>query len=85
MNMTGIDRRRATLALPGSGGTAPSIQTPSVQASSVQASSVQTPSVQPPVHSAEELTAGGSTAAISHNGQTYTLRITRAGKLILTK
>lgn len=80
MNMTGIDRRRATLALPGSGGTAPSIQTPSVQASSVQ-----TPSVQPPVHSAEELTAGGSTAAISHNGQTYTLRITRAGKLILTK
>ena len=39
----------------------------------------------PPVHEAVALTAGGATAQIVLNGQTYTLRITRAGKLILTK
>ena len=39
----------------------------------------------PPVHDARDLTAGGITAEIRLNGQTYTLRITRAGKLILTK
>lgn len=39
----------------------------------------------PPVHLAEELTRGGSQAQIVLNGQVYTLRITRAGKLILTK
>ncbi|MFV0515015.1 MAG: hemin uptake protein HemP [Jhaorihella sp.] len=38
-----------------------------------------------PVHNAEELTGGGSLAQIEFRGQTYTLRITRAGKLILTK
>ena len=38
-----------------------------------------------PVHVAETLTAGGSTAFILLNGQQYTLRITRQGKLILTK
>lgn len=38
-----------------------------------------------PVHWAEELTQGGKTAAIVLNGQVYTLRITKAGKLILTK
>lgn len=42
------------------------------------------PPVQPR-HSAQELTKGGDTAHILLNGQTYTLRITRAGKLILTK
>jgi len=38
-----------------------------------------------PVHDAQVLTGGGSTANILLNGQIYTLRITRAGKLILTK
>lgn len=38
-----------------------------------------------PQHDAVELTAGGSTAQIVLNEQIYTLRITRAGKLILTK
>lgn len=38
-----------------------------------------------PVHDAEALTGGGNTANILLNGQVYTLRITRAGKLILTK
>jgi hemin uptake protein HemP len=38
-----------------------------------------------PVHDAEALTGGGATARIILHGQAYTLRITRAGKLILTK
>lgn len=38
-----------------------------------------------PVHDATRLTAGGQTAHIHLNGQLYCLRITRAGKLILTK
>lgn len=38
-----------------------------------------------PVHDATALTAGGQTAHIHLNGQFYCLRITRAGKLILTK
>lgn len=38
-----------------------------------------------PVHAAEALTAGGNLAHIVLDGQTYTLRITRQGKLILTK
>lgn len=38
-----------------------------------------------PVHEALSLTGNGPCAAIRHNGQVYTLRITRAGKLILTK
>ena len=38
-----------------------------------------------PVHDATELTAGGVQARIQLNGQVYALRITRAGKLILTK
>ncbi len=36
-------------------------------------------------HDARELTAGGHIAHVILDGQTYTLRITRAGKLILTK
>lgn len=40
---------------------------------------------QTPVHVAEQLTGGGKTAFIALSGQIYTLRITRAGKLILTK
>lgn len=40
---------------------------------------------QPPIHDAVELTKGGVQALIALNGQVYNLRITRAGKLILTK
>ena len=36
-------------------------------------------------HEARDLTEGSNIAYIVLDGQTYTLRITRAGKLILTK
>lgn len=39
----------------------------------------------PPVHQAELLTDGGNQARIVLRDQVYTLRITRSGKLILTK
>ncbi len=38
-----------------------------------------------PIHDARRLTDGGATAQIQLDGNVYTLRITRAGKLILTK
>jgi hemin uptake protein HemP len=38
-----------------------------------------------PTHLAQDLTAGGTQAQILFNGQVSFLRITRAGKLILTK
>jgi hemin uptake protein HemP len=38
-----------------------------------------------PVHDARDLTRGGDLALIRLDDQIYTLRITRAGKLILTK
>lgn len=38
-----------------------------------------------PLHNARLLTAGGSLARIVLDEQVYTLRITRQGKLILTK
>ena len=38
-----------------------------------------------PVHAAHVLTAGGVQARIVLDGQVYSLRITKAGKLILTK
>ena len=38
-----------------------------------------------PTYSARDLTEGGDLAQIVLDTQTYTLRITRAGKLILTK
>jgi hemin uptake protein HemP len=38
-----------------------------------------------PRHDAVRLTGGGLLAHIDLNGQIYSLRITRAGKLILTK
>lgn len=38
-----------------------------------------------PVHDARDLTEGNDQARIVLDGQVYTLRITRAGKLILTK
>lgn len=38
-----------------------------------------------PTYAAKDLTKGGGLAQIVLDDQTYTLRITRAGKLILTK
>jgi hemin uptake protein HemP len=38
-----------------------------------------------PAHDARDLTQGGPSATITLDGQNYTLRITRTGKLILTK
>lgn len=38
-----------------------------------------------PLHDAAQLTRGGNLAQIALGDQLYTLRITRAGKLILTK
>ncbi|MDW4498442.1 hemin uptake protein HemP [Sulfitobacter sp. D35] len=38
-----------------------------------------------PLFDARLMTSGGNLAQIVLDGQTYTLRITRAGKLILTK
>lgn len=38
-----------------------------------------------PLHEASKLTRGGNLARIALNGQVYSLRITRQGKLILTK
>ena len=38
-----------------------------------------------PAYFANDLTKDGQTAFICHRDQIYTLRITRAGKLILTK
>ena len=38
-----------------------------------------------PMHDARALTQGGAQARILLDGQIYTLRITRQGKLILTK
>jgi hemin uptake protein HemP len=38
-----------------------------------------------PVHDARDLTGAAGQACIVLDGQSYTLRITRAGKLILTK
>ena len=44
------------------------------------------PAPQPiPVHRAQDLTGGGALAQIVLDGKVYALRITRAGKLILTK
>ncbi|WP_420863061.1 hemin uptake protein HemP [Algirhabdus cladophorae] len=45
----------------------------------------QAPTPTVPVYSARDLTEGGDLAQIMLGDQTYTLRITRAGKLILTK
>ncbi|MGB0959507.1 MAG: hemin uptake protein HemP [Halocynthiibacter sp.] len=40
---------------------------------------------QTPIYDAKDLTDHNGTARITLNGQVYTLRITRAAKLILTK
>lgn len=39
----------------------------------------------PPLHFASDLTQGGRVAHVQHGDQVYTLRITKAEKLILTK
>ena len=43
------------------------------------------PPAEPPLHQAEDLTRGGAQALIRLGDRTYVLRITRAGKLILTR
>lgn len=45
----------------------------------------QMPITTNPVHEARTLFQGGNKAFITANGQVYTLRMTRQGKLILTK
>lgn len=45
----------------------------------------QTPAPVLPTYSARDLTQDGDTAHLVLGDQVYTLRITRAGKLILTK
>lgn len=45
----------------------------------------QTPAPTPPSYAARDLMNGGDLAQIVLDDQAYTLRITRAGKLILTK
>jgi len=42
-------------------------------------------SAQPPVTTSKALLGQGSTLLIEHQGSLYTLRVTRNGKLILTK
>ncbi|WP_044044271.1 hemin uptake protein HemP [Octadecabacter antarcticus] len=44
-----------------------------------------TPTDTLPTYQAKDLTEGGDLAQIVLEDQTYTLRVTRAGKLILTK
>lgn len=46
---------------------------------------MQSPVETIPTYDARELTAGQSKAQITLDGQAYTLRITKTGKLILTK
>lgn len=43
------------------------------------------PTTELPTYDANDLTKGGGQAQIVYEDKTYTLRITRAGKLILTK
>lgn len=50
-----------------------------------QTSQISLPETGIPVHDAMALTSGGIQAQLVLHGQVYLLRITRAGKLILTK
>ncbi|KEJ95738.1 Hemin uptake protein hemP [Pseudosulfitobacter pseudonitzschiae] len=63
------------------------IQTPhhSSEKQTLTVSAKPTPADKAPAHDARSLTEGGDQARIVLDGQVYTLRITRAGKLILTK
>ena len=47
--------------------------------------SLSAPAPTPPIHDARDLLGTAGQAQILLDGQAYTLRITRAGKLILTK
>jgi hemin uptake protein HemP len=67
--------RRATLALPPQ----------AAMASRAVTSGPATVGQAPPCHDARRLTGPQGTATILLDGQSYVLRITRAGKLILTK
>lgn len=51
----------------------------------LQTSQISLPQTGIPAHDALALTQGGVQAQLVLNGQVYFLRITRAGKLILTK
>jgi hemin uptake protein HemP len=51
----------------------------------IQTANSDLPEASLPVHDATELTAGGHLARIRLDDKLYTLRITRVGKLILTK
>ena len=52
---------------------------------STPTSAPRTDSSYPVTHDARDLVPDGTTTKILLDGQAYTLRITRAGKLILTK
>lgn len=54
-----------------------------MQMNQTGATSIELPTL--PTHRAEDLTQNGNQALIVLNDQVYSLRITRAGKLILTK
>lgn len=43
------------------------------------------PESEPPMHDVLALMCGGSIARLVHRGEVYVLRVTRLGKLILTK
>ncbi|MBP6096048.1 MAG: hemin uptake protein HemP [Methyloversatilis sp.] len=51
----------------------------------VPAATATTPPVEPPVLDSVQLLGGRKQIAILHDGETYSLRLTRNGKLILTK
>jgi hemin uptake protein HemP len=57
----------------------------SYQSAHTTADATAVPRPGQPVHDARRLTGGEGTAFIVLDDKTYTLRITRAGKLILTK
>ena len=50
-----------------------------------RAETIKDPSEDLPTYNASDLTKGGDQAHIVYQDKVYTLRITRAGKLILTK
>ena len=56
-----------------------------MNALSSQSTATDTAASPLPIYEVRDLTEGGDLARIVLDGQVYTLRITRAGKLILTK
>ncbi|MEM6618233.1 MAG: hemin uptake protein HemP [Pseudomonadota bacterium] len=59
--------------------------TPSPAAGTAAAPGRETGHNGPPRYRARDLSRGGDLVTIEHDGQVYTLRITRSNKLILTK